>query len=721
MFHKSYTAATAQTHMGPASNADTFVPETPLQLPLPGVIIFVHGVNSMGEWYEAGESGLCEGLNQRMARTPDKMTHGNVAGGCMRPNNYQPEIDENGQLIDTTAKRFFSTVDNYSPVIRFRWGFRCAPGQNGLEEAKTDPTSELSQFETEIMLNKDDAWGGGPFQNGTSCLSDLWGPGLTDRMFWFFNTQQFNATARTVFRCPQRHYMVHAAQRLADLIADIRATQPSCPITVICHSQGNMIGTAAALLAKSDDLAADNYVLCNPPYSLEHIETYSLGDAGVKSVKEMASPLSTRTAAQRITTFDNFLKRIQQRGELAKGQQPLCNINDRIANQQQEKTYFKLADSADYDNGIDRDNRGNVFLYANPQDQVIGVSTIQGIGWKGVTAQQLSQLNKNFYQRIWAQGIAIGDPKRTQYHYWDDHWNKEAAKRDKFDFWHPRAPRMHYRLTNGRYDQNIVQSAVGWIVQIGAVITGALDALRVIKLDSTQWILINGLPDPNHVVPVNAPPLPKNDGGYLLPRSRRAGESVTRGETTIAHSEFDEGADASNLAVLRQKEDSAERRDMRMEQNAMIRINNAQNKAKRWYHLGGESRSDAQYESWFKAEPQNATDHSTILLNPEHATRALAYDVAIGLAMIPKEKWAAWRRKAHWRFAFPEEDPYYTKGVAGDRAKGSDENSIEGSSVGKALQDSYPPQHMPDTIVDGPQRPQEAFALHSIPRGSDFA
>ncbi|WP_432432343.1 T6SS effector phospholipase Tle3 domain-containing protein [Janthinobacterium lividum] len=38
------------------------------RLPRPGIIIFVHGVNSDGEWYEQAEQGLCEGLNARLAR-----------------------------------------------------------------------------------------------------------------------------------------------------------------------------------------------------------------------------------------------------------------------------------------------------------------------------------------------------------------------------------------------------------------------------------------------------------------------------------------------------------------------------------------------------------------------------------------------------------------------------------------------------------------------------
>ena len=41
----------------------------PCRLPPARVVIFVHGVNSDGEWYDAAEQGLCEGP-QRPAGLP---------------------------------------------------------------------------------------------------------------------------------------------------------------------------------------------------------------------------------------------------------------------------------------------------------------------------------------------------------------------------------------------------------------------------------------------------------------------------------------------------------------------------------------------------------------------------------------------------------------------------------------------------------------------------
>ena len=48
--------------------------EVQLPLQLPGLIIFVHGVNSEGEWYNDAEEALCQGLNRRLGQD-DKVCH----------------------------------------------------------------------------------------------------------------------------------------------------------------------------------------------------------------------------------------------------------------------------------------------------------------------------------------------------------------------------------------------------------------------------------------------------------------------------------------------------------------------------------------------------------------------------------------------------------------------------------------------------------------------
>ena len=103
------------------------------KLPLPGVVIFVHGVNSDGEWFEATERGLCAGLNARLARKKEQLAYPGPAGGELTPNDYLAELTDNGFLNpDRNASNFITDRPAWSPVLRFRWGFKA--DQDSLEE-----------------------------------------------------------------------------------------------------------------------------------------------------------------------------------------------------------------------------------------------------------------------------------------------------------------------------------------------------------------------------------------------------------------------------------------------------------------------------------------------------------------------------------------------------------------------------------------------------------
>lgn len=93
-----------------------------------------------------------------------------------------------------------------------------------------------------------------------------------------------NPTRRPVFRTPPRGYCVLAALRLAKLIQSIRTKQANVPITIVCHSQSNMVGLAAAFFGDAlpdvtdpwgnvGRCVADAYVLANPPYSVANTDT----------------------------------------------------------------------------------------------------------------------------------------------------------------------------------------------------------------------------------------------------------------------------------------------------------------------------------------------------------------------------------------------------------------------------------------------------------------
>jgi len=238
------------------------------QMPSPGIVIFVHGVNSEGEWYGAAEEGLCKGLNARMKRCDEHLCHATPEAGQLTPLRYRSELSDDGYVDpDYTAATFIGPQAHFSPVIQFRWGYKASD-------------TELQKYGDSVYLNEHAYWGGGPFANGCSSLPDLWGEGLSDALFLFIHIEHLNpVNDRIVYACPPRPYFVLAALRLAHLVAAIRRQQADVPITLVCHSQGNMVGMAAAFLgnkmAKVQDAAgksgccvADTYVLCNPPYSL---------------------------------------------------------------------------------------------------------------------------------------------------------------------------------------------------------------------------------------------------------------------------------------------------------------------------------------------------------------------------------------------------------------------------------------------------------------------
>ncbi|WP_423245218.1 T6SS effector phospholipase Tle3 domain-containing protein [Janthinobacterium tructae] len=238
------------------------------QMPSPGIVIFVHGVNSDGEWYRAAEAGLCKGLNTRMKRCNEHLCHATPEAGQLTPLRYRSELSDDGYVDpDYTASTFIVPQAHFSPVIQFRWGYKASD-------------KELQQYGDSVYLNEHAYWGGGPFANGCSSLPDLWGEGLSDALFLFIHIEHLNpVNDRIVYACPPRPYFVLAALRLAHLVAAIRRQQADVPITLVCHSQGNMVGIAAAFLGnkmpdvrdaagKSGRCVADTHVLCNPPYSL---------------------------------------------------------------------------------------------------------------------------------------------------------------------------------------------------------------------------------------------------------------------------------------------------------------------------------------------------------------------------------------------------------------------------------------------------------------------
>lgn len=684
-----------------------------MQLPLPGVVILVHGVNSDGEWFEQAEQGLCKGLNARLARKDEQLCHAGIEAGQLAPAAYMAELTSSGFIDpERNADTFLRPEPNYSPVIRFRWGYK----------ANAD---ELREFGKNVWLNEDNYWGGGPFANGCSSLPDLWGDGLNDRLFLWLTAQHLNPTSnRDVYRCPPRAYYVHAAWRLTRLVELIRSKQADIPITIVCHSQGNMVSMAAAFLGeqlpevtdrsgKSGKAVADCYVLCNPPYSLR-ADDMGMDNWAQRGQANAAGELGRESGKARLGTLKNFLQILRKRAEL---EQPADDIDRRGANaapQDGSTGYTAAGDRARY--GWNNATKGRVTLYCNPADQVISASTVQGIGWMGVSRDQLAALGANgvFTQRVWAQGREVGG--KGVYRYWGDHWKKPVP--GSADFWWPPSPNAKYSINKG------LASNQSFIAKLGTLASAPVMYL----VTALVKVPINALPPKNWEIPVEAPELPKG----FLPTPRNFG-----GEGDAAS--FDQGKDPA--AVQRNKDkserdpsdpydayqgsgkdaaqgDAQSEAQLRYEDRARLRMMaRREGKVDAQDKVPGEEANAQPAPEWVawrneqiarflkESIDENATDHSTILTNPAHSEKALAYDVAVGYSLLSPADWLELRKVADWRLVGTVNGGSHPHAIFGEYNK---KGTLDGERL--HLHKDYQLKAMPETIMDEREiKPASAF------------
>jgi hypothetical protein len=663
------------------------------RLPLPGVVIFVHGVNSDGEWYEATEQGLCAGLNTRLARRSEQLVHDGPEAGQLTPALYTPELTSAGFIEpDRCDKNFIQPKAFWSPVIRFRWGYKACK-------------EEVQDYGANVWLNEHDYWGGGPFANGCSSVADLWSEGLNDRLFLWITAQHLNPVpGRDVYRCPPRAYYVHAALRLAKLIKSIRDLQADCPITVVCHSQGNMIGIGAAFLAERLGVQADNYVLCNAPLSLlEHNGTESWTQRGSRDGAGHSGRVTGDARTRTLAAYFDMLR------ERANAQQPADLIDRQMANTAPRtgRPFSAGADRAAH--GLNGSTYGRVTLYCNPHDQVISATTVQGIGWLGLSASQilLTRGAGVFSQRVFAQGYEVGQSPGAYYDYWEDRWNREVGK----EFWHPPSPSAHFSLRLGLESNTTV---------VGRILTLATAPLLMLLVDPFR-VRVNAEPDKGWKIPIDAPQLPET----FKPRARRygtdsedfdegfdpAGNARSRtGRESGPHDPYashptQQAADGTPDVPLGDTESEAH---LRYEDRARLRM-----KARRAGMADAEGKvpgegspdgGDEAYRRWrnqqigaFLSEgaDQNATDHSTIVTQPMHAEKALAWDVAVGVCTLSEAHWHDLRVEADWRYSkglTPEHRhrnlcEYFLTGTMGGEVLNEWVKTAEANRPGKIIDD----------------------------------
>jgi pimeloyl-ACP methyl ester carboxylesterase len=688
-----------------------------LRSPLPGIVIFVHGVNSDGEWYTATERGLCDGLNDRLKRRDAHMKYPTPLGGQLTPANYLPELTPDGFINALlTHKTFIGGDEHFTPAIHFRWGYKAS-------------LLELQKYGEGIYLNEQNYWGGGPFANGCTSLPDMWGSGMSDELLLWLHVQHLNPVpGRPVYSCPPRPYFVLAALRLAKLIASIREKQADVPITLVCHSQGNMIGMAAAFMGdamtpvtdragKTGRCVADTYVLANPPYSVadkNDTEDWSCGDE-----KDKRGNTGRQTRAARIGTLRAFFDIVRQPAAKA---QDATRIDPFVANK--AHGFDTEGDRGDYGYGEKQSTCGRVTLYCNPHDEVISSLSVQGIGWRGMSDQEITDAGGDglFTQRVFAQGYPVG--KQGNYHYWDSHYKR--PERGSVDYWVPPSLKVRYSVSQGLEAST---GFVGWVFTLMA-------APAMIVTTSVSGMRINALPDKNWTISIKAPDLPAafapeawrfgapdkhfdqtwEAPGQARDRNRsRSADDPYAGDRTIPGGAAE--SDADHPATDAALGDSDSEATLRYEDHARLRMQARREGlvSKDAQQVDAEDNPDKagpSYTAWrnrkiktFLAESidAHATDHSTIMTNPMHAEKALAYDVAVGMCHIADEDLHQFRIAADWRFANGLDDSnacklfkeYFTRGL------------FSGLSPLEWTKSAHSQGHMPYKIVD-----QRAHAHH---------
>ena len=424
--------------------------------PLPCVVILIHGVNDVGEAFENQDKMICEGLNRRLGRKdlkPNKWRWAQTSADDFSPRiQMLPEWQENDGQIKPPLKPKTVKHKSYSPIIPFTWGYRPVDEETYKQEQIAyykrlqdsnvkDPELPYDSYwidrnyhlKTEnIEVNKlnCDKFGnwidylyrrnGGPFANATTCIPDMYGPGMAG----FLGSAGELATPKGArsYLNPHRIYYAFAAHRLAKLIKKIRkdTEEQDIPINIVAHSQGTIITMLANLILANDKdkpLPADCVILAHSPYAFE------------PTLAEIVSKdlcMGVQSQYGREQTFINFVDQLHklQKDRRSKKFKPEDLIEKGIINTTVDpneiytqadgtkKQYDRLGDDVEL---FYRDNFGKVYQYFSPNDHVVSLWNVQGMGWQGIPDNIFKQCkHQNLKQRIFSHGHIVGNNTKNK-------------------------------------------------------------------------------------------------------------------------------------------------------------------------------------------------------------------------------------------------------------------------------------------------------------------
>ncbi|QXW44107.1 T6SS effector phospholipase Tle3 domain-containing protein [Pseudomonas amygdali] len=401
-----YAVAQGNTRLIPNLNT-TCKMEVPGDLP--GVVIFLHGVNDPGASYSMVESGLCQGVNERLDR-PDLVAgrYGaeyDVAKKKLRAK--QPLGDRDKQLLDDPDTHLYrrdaEDPKTRSLLIPFYWGYRADPSEISRDK-NNNPTKLRDQYQ-DIQGNRLDRHfgkAGGYFVNATNNLLEMYDKGLPLTMRLKIARLTLPNT-HFMGDNPHRRYYVLAAHRLAMMVKEIRRVSPDETITIMAHSQGTLITLLAqALLVDGGHRCADTIIMVDTPYCL--------------------FPEVTPKDQDTLTTLTRIVAQVTQAPHTQPPLSDLCNpatYCGRSGPQWSPIQGTRLDSDRNMTVFPERDNRGKVYLYFCPDDTTVALDDVRGIGTFGVWDTHGKDSDRNpmaelkavrFYQRMWTKRHRDGSP-----------------------------------------------------------------------------------------------------------------------------------------------------------------------------------------------------------------------------------------------------------------------------------------------------------------------
>jgi pimeloyl-ACP methyl ester carboxylesterase len=652
---------------------------------MPGAIIFVHGVNSEGEWYNDASIEFAKGLNKRLGREelqqllPDQSS----SAEGRKPTRYRTEDDARRRI--------------QSPVIPFWWGYKAQNSERKLVKGTRFDTPAWTD-DYGNPLRTDGAWGGGPFQNGGAALTSFWLPTgfRKDVLFGMIDVNAINPViGRTLCDCPPRLYYAHAARRLAHLIKDIRKNLPNEPINIVSHSQGTIIAMCALFFLGDDVRGPDTLILNSSPYRFDTAITDFISAAdGGRSVQPEPARIATFAEAARIVADANKNYPVPPEPRVA------CTVEHKPRHAYDDAVYCnKPADAPQWQAEIGgkvedlngprgqdgkpwwsdatyarTDTRGKLMVNFNPGDRVIGVSAVSGMGWRGIPPQYMGQVGDNVLQRMFARGTneennpPVGSKPNGRLL---TYFHKQIVQVPAGPNGEPAHDREEWRYLDGSKPSGAWKITTEKILGIVSVL-GDLEP---------SWR--------GHVesVVVNAPAVPKP---LTLPKNFDGNYVMYDGQT---------GKDPGGAPVKASAEQQEDFNDDVLYQERQTVMDHDEK--------GLPTR--VRYETWKEVElrrrnkvgkiPVSPTNHAAILRfvndedNSSPVADVLSYDVTVGLGY-------AWHDEQYWNYLldladWKKSDPYYETGKLPDSDRTMPPGIVTGNAPASASQSTSNPTGAP--------------------------